>query len=304
MGKILAIDIGGTFIKYGIVEPDNDISVKYKIRTPEVDTKEKFYDYLCENICELEGVDGIGISVPGLVDSDGNIRSYAAPRLNVLFGTNITREIRERRLLPAAAINDAKAAGLCELKLGTARGTKLSAFLIIGTGGGGCICLEDDVFWGTDNFAGEFHFMAYFNEKNGDTMKVGRTTGMFGLINRYNESVDKNHQVSLGEEIIRRYFDGEETAVRIVEEWIHRIALQCLSIAVVVNPEVLCIGGGISEEAWFIERLKREYRKVEGEHFEGEHFLSTHLETCMYRNDSNLLGAALYVRRKMKEVIY
>lgn len=94
----------------------------------------------------------------------------------------------------------------CELKMGRARGCKLSAFLIIGTGGGGCICTENDVFEGADNFAGEFHFMAYYNEKTGEVMKTGRTIGMFGLINRYNEVVSeettgypgrRNHKKSL-----------------------------------------------------------------------------------------------------------
>ena len=75
------------------------------------------------------------------------VRSYAAPRLHSLYGANLYEEMKKRTGIGAQAINDAKAAGLCELKLGNARGSKLSACLFIGTGGGGCICLDDIVFW-------------------------------------------------------------------------------------------------------------------------------------------------------------
>lgn len=291
--KTLSIDIGGTFIKYGVIGEDGNILSHYKVPTIEAKSGKEFFDYLTENIRMDEKPDLIGVSSPGLIDNDFCVRSYAAPKLAALYGTNIRKEMEKRTGIRTAAINDGRAAGLCELKLGRARGTKLSAFLIIGTGGGGCFCTEDDVFQGADNFAGEFHFMAYHNEKNGEVMKTGRTIGMFGLINRYNEKAAPEKQVMLGEEIIKRAFAGEPLAKNEVDEWIHRIALQCLTIIVTINPEILCIGGGISKEDWFMERVKDEYEKICEEHFNHVHFLSTVIDRCQFRNDANLLGAAI-----------
>lgn len=291
--KTLAIDIGGTFIKYGVIGEDGNILSHYKVPTIEARSGKEFYDYLTANIKPEEGIKLIGVSSPGLVDSEFHIRSYAAPKLAALYDTNIRREMEERTGIPTAAINDARAAGLCELKMGRAKGSKLSAFLIIGTGGGGCICTENDIFPGVDNFAGEFHFMAYHNEKTGEVMKTGRTIGMFGLINRYNEKAAQDRQVTLGEEIIKRAFAGEKLAESEVDEWIHRIALQCLNLVVTINPEILCIGGGISEEDWFMERVIAEYGKICEEHFNHAKFLTTVIDRCQYRNDSNLLGAAI-----------
>ena len=291
--KTLSIDIGGTFIKYGVIGEDGSILSHYKVPTIEAKSAKEFYDYLTENIHMDESIRLIGVSSPGLIDKEFFVRSYAAPKLAALYSTNIRKELEKRTGIRTAAINDGRAAGLCELKMGRAKGTKLSAFLIIGTGGGGCFCTEDDVFHGVDTFAGEFHFMAYHNEKTGEVMKTGRTIGMFGLINRYNEKVAPEKQVTLGEEIIKRAFAGEKTAEDEVEEWIHRIALQCLTIIVTINPEILCIGGGISEEDWFMDRVRAEYEKICEEHFNHAHFLSTVIDRCQFRNDANLLGAAI-----------
>lgn len=293
MRRTIAVDIGGTFIKYGIVDAEHRILTHSKVPTGEHADRAAFFDYICANMPVDRQADRIGISVPGLIDREGYVRSYAAPRLQVIFASNIREEIGQRTGLPAAAINDGKAAGLCELKLGNGRGSSLSAYLIIGTGGGGCICTKDDVFGGIDNFAGEFHFMAYPDERNGETVKTGRAIGTFGLIKRYNERVEKEREVMLGKEITDRCFDGEALAEELVKDWIHRIALQCLTIIVALNPEILCIGGGISAEDWFIDSVKREYEKVCNEHFAGIQFLTTRLERCKYLNDANLLGAAL-----------
>ena len=291
--KTLAIDIGGTFIKYGVIGEDGSILSHYKVPTIEFETAEEFYDYIVKEIHTEDQVDLIGVSSPGLIDKEFYVKSYAAPKLSALYGSNIKKEIEKRTGITTAAINDGKAAGLCELKMGRARGCKLSAFLIIGPGGGGCICTENDVFEGADNFAGEFHFMAYYNEKTGEVMKTGRTIGMFGLINRYNEVVSEEQQVTLGEEIIKRAFSGEKIAADAVKNWIHRIAIQCLTLIVTINPEILCIGGGISEEDWFMNQVKAEYEKLCEEHFNHAHFLSTVIDRCQYRNDANLLGAAI-----------
>ena len=139
----LAVDIGGTFIKYGLVDSSYQVVYHHKIPTLQSSSLKEFFDYLCENIPGQEEIGKIGISCPGLIDKNNVVGSYGAPRLHSLYGANLNEEMKKRTGIGAQAINDAKAAGLCELKLGNARGTRLSACLIIGTGGGGCICLEE-----------------------------------------------------------------------------------------------------------------------------------------------------------------
>ena len=120
--RTLAVDIGGTFIKYGLIDPDYRVSRHHKVPTLACSSAGEFFDYLCENIPAGANIERIGISCPGLIDRNNVVRSYAAPRLHSLYGANLYEEMKKRTGIGAQAINDAKAAGLCELKLGNARG--------------------------------------------------------------------------------------------------------------------------------------------------------------------------------------
>lgn len=99
----MAVDIGGTFIKFGLVDEQYRVSGQCKVPT---------------KVC-----------APGLIDRAGNVKSYAAPSLDGMFGSNIPAEVTVRTGPPCAVINDGKAAGLCELKLGAAKGNRVLGLL-------------------------------------------------------------------------------------------------------------------------------------------------------------------------------
>ena len=92
----LGIDIGGTFIKYALVDENYNIKEKWKIKTTKFQTKDQFYDYICSNMRSIESVAVIGISAPGLIDEYSNVKSFAAPNVVSMYGTNINDEISKR----------------------------------------------------------------------------------------------------------------------------------------------------------------------------------------------------------------
>ena len=288
----LGIDIGGTFIKYALMDKRYRIKDKWKIETIKYDTADEFYDYICSNIKLIDEIDVIVISAPGLIDKDSNVKSYAAPNVAIMYGTNINDEIKKRTHKKVSSINDAKSAGLCEFEIGNAKGSKSSAFLIIGTGTGGCICDENGVVYGKDAFAGEFHNMPFVNDAIGGLAKMGDYASMTGLINIYNSKVDMGDQVQYGYEVCKKYLDGNKTAELSVDEWIINIVAQLIVITVFYNPEVICIGGGISEEDWFINKVKEQYKKTCIEYLEAD-FITTKIDRCKYNNDANILGAII-----------
>lgn len=288
----LGIDIGGTFIKYALMDKRYRIKDKWKIETIKYDTADEFYDYICSNIKLIDEIDVIGISAPGLIDKDSNVKSYAAPNVAIMYGTNINDEIKKRTHKKVSSINDAKSAGLCEFEIGNAKGSKSSAFLIIGTGTGGCICDENGVVYGKDAFAGEFHNMPFVNDEIGGLDKMGDYASMTGLINIYNSKADMDEQVQYGYEVCKKYLDGNKTAELSVDEWIINIVAQLIVITVFYNPEVICIGGGISEEDWFINKVKEQYKKTCIEYLEAD-FITTKIDRCKYNNDANILGAII-----------
>ena len=288
----LGIDIGGTFIKYALMDKQYRIKDKWKIETIKYNTADEFYDYICSNIKLIDEIDVIGISAPGLIDKDSNVKSYAAPNVAIMYGTNINDEIKKRTHKKVSSINDAKSAGLCEFEIGNAKGSKSSAFLIIGTGTGGCICDENGVVYGKDAFAGEFHNMPFVNDAIGGLDKMGDYASMTGLINIYNSKADMDEQVQYGYEVCKKYLDGNKTAELSVDEWIINIVAQLIVITVFYNPEVICIGGGISEEDWFINKVEEQYKKTCIEYLEAD-FITTKIDRCKYNNDANILGAII-----------
>ena len=288
----LGIDIGGTFIKYALMDKQYRIKDKWKIETIKYNTADEFYDYICSNIKLIDEIDVIGISAPGLIDKDSNVKLYAAPNVAIMYGTNINDEIKKRTHKKVSSINDAKSAGLCEFEIGNAKGSKSSAFLIIGTGTGGCICDENGVVYGKDAFAGEFHNMPFVNDEIGGLDKMGDYASMTGLINIYNSKADMDEQVQYGYEVCKKYLDGNKTAELSVDEWIINIVAQLIVITVFYNPEVICIGGGISEEDWFINKVEEQYKKTCIEYLEAD-FITTKIDRCKYNNDANILGAII-----------
>lgn len=290
----LGIDIGGTFIKYAIVDENFKIIKKWKKKSIKFECVEKFYDYICSEIEYLDNIELIGVSAPGLIDEDSNVKSYAAPNVLIMYGTNVNDEIKKRTNKIVATINDAKAAGLCEFEIGNASKSKSSAFLIIGSGTGGCVCDSKGVIYGTDCFAGEFHHLPFINFRTGKFDRMGDYASMTGLIEQYNQKVDENSRVKYGNLVTEKYLNGDKIAVKVIKNWIDNIVVQLLTISIFYNPDIICIGGGISEEDWFISKVNETF-SYKAKEFIGQDIITTQIDRCRYNNDANILGAIINV---------
>lgn len=286
----LGIDIGGTFLKYALVNDENIIIKKWKKETKKFSGKDEFYDYLCEDI-DITIIDYIGISAPGIIDEKSNVLSKASKNVRVMLNTNINEEVSSRLKKPVITINDAKAAGFCELKMGNGKGTKSSAYWIIGTGIGGCICDSKSIIRGINNIAGEFSFLPTAIKDN-KIQGMGKTASMDALINIYNNKVAEGKKLQYGTEICEKYLENDPVAVSAMNEWCQNIVMGLYSIIIFYNPEIICIGGGISEEDWFIEKIQNMFTKEIELYFSD--LITTKIDRCKFNNDSNILGAVAY----------
>lgn len=294
----LGIDIGGTNVKYLVADNDYNIVDKWSVPTPDVPGPDQLYDYICRNMTSGSEVDLIGISSPGLIDKKSNVKSYASEKVKIMYNTNIIYEIQKRTGIRSAAINDAKAAGLCELRLGNARYTSSSAFLIIGTGIGGCICSKEDVIYGADGFSGEFHFLSSYDAVSDSIIRQGDFASVTGLINIYRNLLPCCNEIDVSaKDIINLYLRNEKLAEKAVKKWIMNISVILINISVLYNPQVICIGGGLSEEKWLIEMIEVSYNKLCRDMNLG--FLTTKIMDCKFKNDANALGAILNAEREI-----
>ena len=93
MKKYLAFDVGGTSVKYAVVNEEGGVSSSNKFKTP--DTLEKMYQEI-ENVAhEYQDVEGIALSMPGAVDSDGGI-IYGSSAIDYIHGPNIKEDLKHR----------------------------------------------------------------------------------------------------------------------------------------------------------------------------------------------------------------
>lgn len=294
----LGIDIGGTYIKYALVNQDFLIIDKWKKPTHQFLTKDEFYDYLCQDI-DVKDIDFVGVSTAGIIDADSNVLSKAADTICIMFQTNINQEIQKRLFRPVYAMNDARAAGLCELKFGNAKGSKISAYLIIGTGVGGCVFHGEKDFTGIDHLAGEFSFLP-FAMKDGQIISLSHYASMSALIEIYNSKVSSDCYLQYGQDICHLYLKGNQTASEAMEEWCRNIIFALNTMVICYNPEIICIGGGISEEDWFIKKIQDMFASSLPKRV--KHLITTKVERCAYHNDANILGAVADAYQNIKEI--
>lgn len=291
----LAIDIGGTYIKYALINKENQIIKKWKKETKLFDKKDDFYDYLCQDL-PLENIEYVGISAPGVLSPESDVLSKAAPHVRIMYHTNVNEEVKKRIHKKVKTINDAKSAGYCEFSIGNAVGTKSSAYFIIGTGIGGCLCDEHGIIHGHDNIAGEFSHLpvGYRQDIPDKTLGLSYLASMSALIDIYNENLEQHLHLHLGQDICQLYLQGDEHAKKAIDHWCRNIIMGLYMIIIIYNPEIICIGGGISQEDWFIDKIKTMMKEEIQHSLNG--LITTKIERCKYDNDANLLGAIMYAR--------
>lgn len=296
----LGIDIGGTFIKYAWIDEDNNILKHAKKETKHFQDTGKFYDYLLEDI-DLKDVKRIGVSAPGVVSADGTMLTPAAVQTRDIYKSNVPEEVSSRTNLPCSVVNDAKSAGFCEMQMGNGKGTKSSVYFVIGTGIGGCVCDDEKVIEGMNGISGEFSNLPVGVAEDGRVILAHEKASMTALIDIYNAKADADHQAKYGTEISDLYLNGDETAVEAMEEWMKNI-LYCFEIIqIFYDPEIICVGGGISKADWFIEKLQDMNAHPEAAR-PFESLRTMKIDRCKYDNDANILGAVLTVRADYPEV--
>ena len=139
--------------------------------------------------------------------------------------------------------------------------------------------------------------MPFINFKTGNIDNMGDYASMTALISMYNQNVNENDIVTYGHEVCKKYLNGDKVAQKVIDKWINNIVVQLLAISVFYNPEIICIGGGISEEEWFIKEIQDKYKKLCVSYVEAD-VITTKIDKCKFNNDANILGAILDVSKK------
>ncbi len=254
----LGIDIGGTSIKFGILNNQYKIIYNSTIPLPNKSIDE-IINKLNSKISELEylypKIESVGIGVPGIVN---NGKVIISPNIPLLNNVNLFERILLKHNMPFAIDNDANAAAITELELGT--GKKLNSFIYVtlGTGVGGAIINNREIFRGYNGSAGEIgHTIIDFNiEKEHENYQTGTLEyfiGRQGIIRLFKEVVSESiNNIEIDEDIdvsdISEFADANECeALEALSKAGKYFGIGLSSAMNLLGIPYVIVGGGISK---------------------------------------------------------
>ncbi len=238
----VAVDIGGTMIKHGIITPEGKIAVSGESATE----AQKGASAVLKNVETIISsyqtkykLLGICISTAGVVDPDQGVIIHANENLPAYKGTRVKEHFEKIFSIPTEVENDARAAGMSEAMVGAARDSRVAVCLTIGTGVGGSVVIDKKVFHGGGNFAGE---VGYMGLSDSIFEKSGSTTS---LVEEVAAAKNMDPSALNGVEIFKIAREGDEDAAHAIEALCERIAYGIANICYVINPDIVVLGGGI-----------------------------------------------------------
>lgn len=281
----LVIDVGATYTKYGYFKKDGAKIEDGKIPTVKTN-KEEFYQSLLQ--LKHPHLKGIACSMPGLIDSEQGI-IHAITLLPFLKNTNVKDELSHLFQLPVTLENDAKCATYGEMWKGSLQNIQNGLFIVFGSGIGGTIILDRKIVKSPRYKAGEIGsiLMPLDNQYN--------TITNFGKNNNANTIIKKLSQIMKCDNdgiIVFNKLPFYAEAYQYFQTYCKEIALIIYNLDYILDLDVVCIGGGISEQPLFIKTIQEQFDYLRNTYQEDYH--QPTITTCQYFNEANLLGALFY----------
>lgn len=307
--RIFGVDLGGTTVKLGLFDPEGNVLEKWEIPTRKEDSGKLILPDIADAVkgkmqekgIAKEDVVGVGIGVPGPVDSDGVIYKAA----NLGWGVFSIKEELTGLLdgIRVEAGNDANVAALGEMWRGGGRGYDNMVAVTLGTGVGGGIIVDGKILTGAKGAGGEIgHILVEEQEtevcgcgKAGCLEQYTSATGVVRLANRRLKKDDKASVLRTGEISAKDVWDavkaGDELAVEVAKQFGEYLGKGLAAVACVVNPDIFVIGGGVSKAgSVLMDYMVEPYRKYV---FHGSR--ETKFALATLGNDAGIYGAAKLV---------
>ena len=284
---VLCLDIGGTEVKAMLKGEDYEkdlANFPSKAGTNAPDLKDDVFD-LVEKLKSEYEIEGIAISTAGMVDYKTGIIAGHGPTFKNYKGFDWKKEIKNELGIPAVVENDVKSAAMGELIYGAGQGYNSAFVLTVGTGIGGSLILDGKIHRGASGHAGEIGYMPF------ETDKFEALASTSALVEKSLESYPEKN-LDNGKKIFDAIDKCDEDAKKLVDQMTDILARGISNIMLIANPELILIGGGISEQKEkFIDPIIEKVKTYVPENI----FESTKIKATKLGNKSGLYGAyALY----------
>ena len=289
--NILAIDIGGTMIKYGLVSSDGKILSTDKIKTEASKGLNNILNKIDNIFKRYKENNPVGIAVSGTGQINGMIGKVIGgnPIIPNWIGTNLVKILEEKYNLPIVLENDVNCVALGEKWIGAGKDLSNFICLTIGTGIGGGIILNNQLFRGENFVAGEFGHILI---KKGEFEQFASTTALIRLVK------ERTGKTLNGKEI----FDLEKKEIveyqEVISEWIENLTDGLSSIVYCFNPANIILGGGVIEQGEpLINRIKNSLFKKIGPQFKEK----LNIIQAKLGNNAGMIGASYLLLEKINK---
>lgn len=307
----IGVDLGGSFIKVGALDQDNQAGRPLELPTPTDRGGDAVIQQMIDGARQLierdrfdrRDIVGVGIGTPGpLKISEGIL--IDTPNIPGLKNIPIRDMIGKALGLPAVLENDANAAGLGEFLCGSGRGMRNMVLLTLGTGVGGGVIVDGKVLHGGHEIGAELGHIIV--NPGGEQCNCGQK----GCLERYASAtfmslrtqrmVEQGQASSLkavleskgsinSRDINEARKAGDELAARMWDEAAYYLGLACVSIARILDPDQIVLGGGLANAgADILEPV--------GRHYQAQHWtitdIKTRIDLARLGNDAGFIGAA------------
>jgi glucokinase len=266
----IGIDLGGTNLKGIIMNEQGEGNHLSRIPTEAKKGGHKVLENILTLIEKLiqkqgskENIIGVGIGTPGFVDRDGTVIG-GAENLPGWKGTNLYDPIKQRFGLPATAGNDVTVAALAESRFGAGKGVKNMVCLALGTGIGGGLVINDQLFKGSHGMAGELGLISVETDglqcncgQKGCVEQYASATGIVEAAIRICKELDVKHQTPFSHEVIHKpqaltskivydYVKKNDPVACRVNEYVCEKLARAIGIMVnALSPDRIILGGGV-----------------------------------------------------------
>ncbi|MGC1871414.1 MAG: putative N-acetylmannosamine-6-phosphate 2-epimerase [Acidobacteriaceae bacterium] len=309
-GYAIGVDIGGTWIKAGLVDQDGCIRFSMRVPTGARGGREAIATATADAIGEVlrfarkEGLEpvGLGLASAGVIDVSGGTVFAATENLPGWTGFDLRAFAEQRFQLPTCVENDSHAAVLADMHFGSARHLRNFVAITIGTGVGGGIVVDRKLIRGQHGFAGSFGHTTI--RQNGRPCTCGRAGCLEAYVSasallrefRDRSGVDEDGEkltdADMAMKVSRLADAGDPIARQAYFAMAGYLAEGIASLFNVVDPEAVIVAGGLVEgKPWFTDEVEK--RVAQMLHFGALRRPRVRLAAAV--NEAGVLGAAVAV---------
>ena len=287
MSDVICIDIGGTAIKYGLINDRQEFIFQKILDSKASEGGPALIEQIVSLIDCLQNqyeIRGVSISTPGVVDAAKGEILICGPNIPDYSGTPLKAILEERLHLCVEVENDVNCAALAEAKCGAAKGFSHAFVMTIGTGIGGCFVVDGKVLSGASGAACEVGFMPFedsFFEFKGSASALCR---------HVQEQKPESSGVWTGKRILEEAARHDLVCCQEIDRTCCILGKGLSVIASILNPDVIVLGGGIMKASdVLIPKIQYELKERMMEYS----YRSLTIKPALFENNAGMLGAYL-----------